>query len=69
MSITRALAIVVVFSSLLIQAKAFSADWPMWRHGLERNGVSSEALPEMLNPHWSSKLAAPKPAGAIGGND
>lgn len=62
MSITRALAIVVVFSSLLIQAKAFSADWPMWRHGLERNGVSSEALPEMLNLHWSRKLAAPKPA-------
>jgi outer membrane protein assembly factor BamB len=42
--------------------RAFSADWPMWRHGLERNGVSPETLPEALHLHWSRQLLKPKPA-------
>jgi outer membrane protein assembly factor BamB len=34
----------------------------MWRHGLERNGVSPEPLPETLHLHWSRQLLEPKPA-------
>jgi outer membrane protein assembly factor BamB len=62
MSIVRVLAIVVALSSLASLGRAFSADWPMWRHGLERNGVSAEPLPETLNLHWSRQLLEPKPA-------
>ncbi|MFT5093413.1 MAG: outer membrane protein assembly factor BamB, partial [Porticoccaceae bacterium] len=62
MNIARVLVIVAALLCLTSESRAFSADWPMWRHGLERNGVSSEPLPETLNLHWSRQLLKPKPA-------
>ena len=62
MSIARALSILAALSCLISAGRAFSSDWPMWRHGLERNGVAVEPLPETLNLHWSRQLAEPKPA-------
>jgi hypothetical protein len=41
MNIARVLVIVAALFCLTSESRAFSADWPMWRHGLERNGVSS----------------------------
>ena len=62
MNIFRVFAIAFTLLCLLNKSREISADWPMWRHGLERNGVSTEALPDTLNLHWSRNLAAPKPA-------
>jgi outer membrane protein assembly factor BamB len=62
MSIVRVLAIVVALSCLASVGRAFSADWPMWRQGLERNGVSTDPLPSDLHPHWTRELSTPKPA-------
>lgn len=59
---TGVLSTVVALSCLAGQSKVFSADWPMWRHGLERNGVSLEPLPETLHLHWSRELLKTKPA-------
>jgi len=39
-----------------------AADWPMWRHGLERTGASPEILSAELRPQWSRELPEPKPA-------
>lgn len=62
MSIVRVLATVAALFCLTSGSRAFSADWPMWRQGLQRNGVSSESLPETLHLHWSRQLLKPKPA-------
>ena len=62
MNIVRVLAAFVAMCCLLNEGRASAADWPMWRHGLERNGVSSEPLPETLQLHWSRELLEPTPA-------
>jgi outer membrane protein assembly factor BamB len=62
MSIGKVVAAILAVCCLANGHKAFSADWPMWRHGLERDGVSAESLPDALSLHWSRQLAVPKPA-------
>ena len=62
MNIVRASAVVAALCCLLNEGRATAADWPMWRQGLERSGVSSDPLPETLQLHWSRELLEPKPA-------
>lgn len=62
MNITRVFPAIVALSCLMSDGRAFTADWPMWRQGLERNGVSPDTLPETLHLQWSRELLTPKPA-------
>ena len=62
MSIVRVFATVVALCCLVNVGRTSAADWSMWRHGLERNGVSADPLPSNLHLHWTRELSPPKPA-------
>ena len=62
MCIVRFLTIVVAVSFLVNEGSTFAADWPMWRQGVQRKGVSTDSLPDDLHLHWTRELSTPKPA-------
>jgi len=41
-------------------------DWPMYRHGPERNSATPAAAPEKLDVLWQARVTAPAPDGLIG---
>lgn len=62
MNITRVPGIAIVLCFLISQDSVLSADWPMWRQGLQRSGVFPDDLPETLHLQWSRELLKPAPA-------
>ena len=45
---------------LCIPVQAESADWPTWRHDVNRSGSSPENLPRELHLRWSRNLPKPQ---------
>jgi len=62
MRFARVFSIAAALFCLMSATRVYSSDWPMWRNGMSRNGVSPGALPDTLNLHWSRQLLEPKPA-------
>lgn len=67
MSVMRATAaeirpILTVMIGMALAGPVFSADWPMWRNGVERTGVTDESLPASMHLQWSREMLKPQPA-------
>ncbi len=52
----------VLMCLLGVASNGWSGDWPMWRYGAGRGGVSPDALPENMSLRWTRSLVPQSPA-------